>query len=163
MTDFPLEDLPSLLRSAADQIEELTKRPEPFTAPIKLAEIKYSVCGAWGISVAQLSSDRRSTQVVHPRFAAWRLARDLTTCSFVVIGRYFQRDHTTILHGISRANDLLADNPDFKSKYQVCESILDAGNGNPVGRVTHAAGGKQPTAADNVLTVHFPAQRPSRD
>ena len=162
-TDFPLERLPELLRSAADQIEELNRKPEPFTAPIKLAEIKYSVCGAWGIAVAQLSSDRRSTQVVHPRFAAWRLARDLTNCSFVVIGRYFQRDHTTIMHGIYRANDLLKESADFKSKYRICESILDAGTGKPVGRVTHAEGGKQSFAADNVVTtVRFPASRPGR-
>jgi len=162
-TDFPLDDLPSLLRSAADQIEELTRKPEPFTAPLKLAEIRETVCDVWDISLPQLLSDRRNPQVVHPRFAAWRLARDLTTCSYIMIGGRFQRDHTTIMHGIHRANDLLKESADFKSKYRICESILDAGTGKPVGRVTHAEGGKQSFAADNVVTtVRFPASRPGR-
>jgi hypothetical protein len=81
-----------------------------------------------------------------------------------MIGRFFRRDHTTVMHGIRQAEILIGESPEFKEKYGLCESILDAGIGKPVGRVTHAAGGKkQSFAADNVTTVHFPSSRPGRD
>ena len=124
MTDFPLEQLPALLRAAADQIAEARACPEPFSTPLFLGEIRLVVCGAWDISEERVLSDRRDTIYTHPRFAAWHLAQDFTHCSFPVIGRAFNRDHTTVMHGISRAKELLIEDPEFIEKYEICEAKL---------------------------------------
>ena len=124
VTDFPLERLPELLRSVADQIEELAVKPSRFMLPMSLGKIRSSVCEAWDVSEIALLSNRRSTEIVHPRFAGYRLSKELTPCSFAVIGNSFKRDHTTIIHGVDRAKALLKESPDFREKYNKCLSVL---------------------------------------
>lgn len=54
-----------------------------------------------GVSIRDLKSDRRTSDVVRPRQIAFWLMRQCTGLSLPVIGRKFgDRDHTTILHGI---------------------------------------------------------------
>ena len=125
VTDFPLERLPELLRIAADQIEELAVKPSRFVLPMTLRKIRSSVCEAWDVSEIALLSNRRSTEIVHPRFAGYRLSKELTPCSFAMIGNSFKRDHTTIIYGVDRAGNLLKESPDFREKYNKCLSILD--------------------------------------
>jgi chromosomal replication initiator protein len=87
----------------AEQIQQLkagiiarkADRPLP-----KLADIKFAVAGHFKISAAELISDRRTKRVVYPRHIAFFLARNLTTKSFIEIGHSFNRDHTTVLHGV---------------------------------------------------------------
>jgi len=124
VTDFPLERLPELLRGVADQIEELAVNPSRFVLPMTLRKIRSSVCGAWDVSETTLLSDRRSIEVVYPRFAGYRLSKELTTHSFAVIGNSFRRHHTTIIYGVDRAGNLLKESPDFREKYNKCLSIL---------------------------------------
>jgi len=127
VTDFPLERLPELLRIAADQIEELEAKTAPFPPPTTLRKIRFSVGVAWNVSEVELLSNRRSPVVVFPRFAGYHLSKKLTPHSLTVIGNSFHRDHTTIIHGVTRAGTLLKESPDFREKYNCALGILSAG------------------------------------
>lgn len=49
-----------------------------------------------------------------PRHAAMFLSRRLTNKSSVVIGRAFNRDHSTVLYGIERARATFRHDPTFR-------------------------------------------------
>lgn len=63
------------------------------------------------ITVADLTSKRRSREVTYPRQIAMYLARELTDCSLPKIGEAFGgRDHTTVMHAIDKISaDLSGD------------------------------------------------------
>ena len=67
---------------------------------LTVAEIQETVCAEFGIELADLLSDRRSVAIVRPRQIAMWLARQLTPKSIPMIGRCFNRDHTTVLHAV---------------------------------------------------------------
>lgn len=85
---------------------------------MKIHEIQRAVSEEFGISQAILKSDRRSRKIARARFAGYWLAREITTASFALIGRMMQRDHTTILHGCTRADYLMEQDAEFREKVQ---------------------------------------------
>lgn len=52
---------------------------------------------------------------LHPRFAIWH-ALHSTGSSYSQIGRWFNRDHTTIINGVKRATRLMETNHDYRAK-----------------------------------------------
>ena len=57
------------------------------------------------VSVKEIMSPNQQRHVAHARFAAYVALRD-RGLSMPQIGRFFKRDHTTVLHGIRRAKEL---------------------------------------------------------
>lgn len=65
------------------------------------------VAKAYGISVADYISERRTGRLVRPRQIGMWLAKNMTTKSLPFIGKRFGgRDHTTILHGVRKIERL---------------------------------------------------------
>ncbi|MCW2405055.1 chromosomal replication initiation ATPase DnaA [Sphingobium sp. B1D7B] len=52
------------------------------------------------------------------RIAAYRLIREELKYSYPRIGRIMRRDHSTVMSGIRRANELLATDPNFAAAYE---------------------------------------------
>ena len=52
-----------------------------------------------------------------PRFALYKAMR-MRGLSFAQIGRFMNRDHTTIIHGVSRAERMARRDPDYADKVQ---------------------------------------------
>jgi hypothetical protein len=74
--------------------------------PIK--EIQEAVCRHYGISVLDLISHRRTSDISHPRQVAMYLSRMLSPHSYAQIGRRFgARDHTTVIHASQKIERLL--------------------------------------------------------
>ncbi|HEY5312113.1 MAG TPA: helix-turn-helix domain-containing protein, partial [Pirellulales bacterium] len=69
----------------------------------------------FSISPADLKSASRRRAAVQARGVAMHLARQLTSASLQRIGDYFGgRDHTTVLHGCRRIEQLLAGSPELR-------------------------------------------------
>jgi hypothetical protein len=82
--------------------------PPPGMPPaLAIRTIQRAVCQHFGVSLADLMSSSRIQKVVLPRHIAIWLSRRLTPHSLPAIGRHFgHRDHTTILHAVSRIEQL---------------------------------------------------------
>jgi Bacterial dnaA protein helix-turn-helix len=75
----------------------------------KVSAIIHRVSCASGVSQKLITSKRRNLKYVRPRQAAYWLAHQETDSSSPEIGRRIGgRDHSTILHGITRAEELIA-------------------------------------------------------
>jgi chromosomal replication initiation ATPase DnaA len=71
-----------------------------------------------------IMSDRRNASIVHARYVAFYLIYTLTNFSMPAIGRMFDKDHTTILHGIRRIEAERRSSPVFDSTIRHYHSIL---------------------------------------
>ncbi len=101
----------------------------PRQARITVAEIQRMVAAHYGLSQAELISDRRYRSVARPRQVAMWVARQLTPRSLPDIGRRFgNRDHTTVLHALRRIESLKAEDPNIERD---CEYLIAQLGGRP--------------------------------
>ncbi|PNW26769.1 UNVERIFIED_CONTAM: hypothetical protein BEN50_21540 [Euhalothece sp. KZN 001] len=75
---------------------------------LTLHQIAETTAEEFGLTVEDLRGKKRTRAVVRPRQLAMCLARDLTVRSLPEIGRYFRRDHTTVLNALDRIAALRA-------------------------------------------------------
>ena len=86
-------------------------------AGVSVGAIRNLVAAAYGLTPAQIASDRRNAHVVGARQVAMYLARLRATASYPVIGRQFgDRDHTTVQHAVRRVRELIARDPAFAAQ-----------------------------------------------
>ena len=71
-----------------------------------------------------MMSKRRERSVARPRQIAMFLAKNLTTKSLPDIGRAFNRDHTTVLHGIKAVEELREKDSAFKEETEALRRML---------------------------------------
>ncbi len=87
---------------------------------------------AWGVLPARLLNGERLQPVAEARNAAYLLSQELTGWSTVAIGIALERDHSTVLNGISRARALSETSKVFSR--QIAEARIALGLGEDVGR-----------------------------
>jgi len=76
---------------------------------ITVDEIQKTVAEHFSLKQADLLSERRTRAVARPRQIAMWLCKQHTTRSYPDIGRRFGgRDHTTVLHGVRKIEELIA-------------------------------------------------------
>jgi chromosomal replication initiator protein len=73
---------------------------------LNIDRIKRVVGDYYNVSINELNSSRRARDVARPRQVAMYLAKELTPKSLPVIGREFNRDHTTVIHALRQINHL---------------------------------------------------------
>src|SRR4029453_13348009 len=72
--------------------------PQGEMPEISVEQIQEMVIERFGMSIQELTGDRRSQQIVYPRQVAMYLCRELTDSSLPKIGKKFGgRDHTTVI------------------------------------------------------------------
>lgn len=75
---------------------------------ITVDEIQKTVAEHFNLKQADLLSERRTRSVARPRQIAMYLCKQHTTRSYPDIGRRFGgRDHTTVLHGVRKIEELM--------------------------------------------------------
>jgi len=93
-------DLPLAERALEDLIPESGRE---ITAPLIMEE----TAAYFGLDQEDLVSKSRSRPLTTARHVAMYLLRELTGLSLIKIGEYFDRDHTTALHGIKKIEALM--------------------------------------------------------
>jgi chromosomal replication initiator protein len=87
--------------------------PQGEGAQISIERIQELVCDRFSVTMAELTGDRRSQNIVYPRQVAMYLARELTDQTLPAIGRAFgNRDHTTVMHACKRTAERMAQDPE---------------------------------------------------
>lgn len=93
---------------------------------ISIQEIQKRVCEHYNIRVAEMSSARRARNIARPRQVAMYLAKQLTSKSLPDIGRHFgDRDHTTVMHAVSRISELTAQDAAFAEDVELLKRLLE--------------------------------------
>lgn len=78
---------------------------------LTVARIQQEVAYHYGLDPMEMISHRRTKAIACARQVAMYLARHMTTQSFPDIGRRFQRDHTTVIHGVNEIERKLKGDP----------------------------------------------------
>jgi chromosomal replication initiator protein len=93
---------------------------------ITIEEIQRRVAEHWNIRLTDMTSARRARAVARPRQVAMYLAKQLTQRSLPEIGRKFgNRDHTTVMHAVSRVGELMARDPGFAEDVDLLRRMLE--------------------------------------
>lgn len=76
--------------------------------PVTMLSIASRVAEEYGFTVRELVSEHRDRRVVWARQTAmWRM-RQVDKWSTTQIGRFFNRDHTTVIHACRRVEERMA-------------------------------------------------------
>lgn len=109
----------------ADAREYLSRRRGPRQP--ELREIAMATARSFSLKVVELRSRSRARAVVTARGVAMYVARQLTHNSLQQIGHYFGgRDHTTVLHGCRRTEELLNTEPAVQRAVEQVQNKLRA-------------------------------------
>lgn len=93
------------LERAQDLLQDILRQSE---RRITVEDIQKAVCAHYNIRMPDLMGPRRARPLARPRQMAMYLAKQLTVQSLPDIGRRFGgRDHTTIIHGIRKIEELI--------------------------------------------------------
>ena len=93
---------------------------------VTIEEIQKRVAEHYNIRLSDMSSPRRARNVARPRQIAMYLAKQLTTRSLPEIGRRFGgRDHTTVMHAVSRVAELMQQDIAFAEDVELLRRMLE--------------------------------------
>ena len=93
---------------------------------ITVRDIQLTVARNFRCDPDEFISDCRYRDVAHPRQIAMLLSREMTKHSLPRIGRFFNRDHTTIIHGIRAAEKRIAGDSALARKVDQIRWVLQA-------------------------------------
>jgi chromosomal replication initiator protein len=79
----------------------------------EIERIKELVAAQFRTTVRHLSGPQRYRRLVRARQVAMWLARNTTSHSLPEIGWAFERDHTTVMHGIEKVDEIMGNDPAF--------------------------------------------------
>lgn len=107
-------------RITVDLAREVLKDiPETPSVKVTVDLILSTVADATGVSITEITGDKRSRPVVDSRHLAMYLARELTDLSLPKIGeRIGNRDHTTVLHAVEKIGKLMRNDRDVYNLVQ---------------------------------------------
>ncbi|WP_246495053.1 chromosomal replication initiator protein DnaA [Ameyamaea chiangmaiensis] len=115
---------PVTLESTQEVLHDILKAHD---RRVTIEEIQRKVAEHWNIRLTDMSSARRSQAVARPRQVAMYLSKQLTSRSLPEIGRKFgNRDHTTVMHAVSRVTDLMQLDSAFAEDVELLRRMLES-------------------------------------
>ena len=85
----------------------------PQEIKVEMRDVLRTVAARYGLQAELLRGSGRMREVVVPRQIAMYLIRELTSHSLPEIGVFFDRDHSTVMHSISKVTDNLENDPEL--------------------------------------------------
>ncbi len=111
------------LESAQEVLQDVLRAHD---RKLSIEEIQKKVAEHYNIRLSDMSSPRRARNVARPRQVAMYLAKQLTTRSLPEIGRRFGgRDHTTVMHAVSRIAELMQQDTAFAEDVELLRRMLE--------------------------------------
>jgi chromosomal replication initiator protein len=94
---------------------------------ISIDEIQKKVSEHFNIRLSDLTGPKRLRSFARPRQVAMYLCKQLTSRSLPEIGRRFGgRDHTTVMHGVRRIEELRTQDPQIEEDVELLRRALEA-------------------------------------
>lgn len=104
---------PEVVRRPAPPPKQVPPRPG---TPKNILVILAAVADAYGVRVDELVGGGRHRSIAWPRQAAYVLAYEHTGLPLIPLSKIFNRDHTSLVHGIAVAKKRM-DDPDWGPKF----------------------------------------------
>ncbi len=115
-----LTGLPLTVELAEQVLRDLFPQGDAIPQ-VTIACIQEAVSDRFGMTVAELCSQRRSQSIAYPRQVAMYLSRELTDASLPKIGKEFGgRDHTTVIHATSKITRMISED---RSVYNLVQDL----------------------------------------
>ncbi|MGB5303207.1 MAG: chromosomal replication initiator protein DnaA [Gemmatimonadota bacterium] len=90
---------------------------EEMGARVTPVEIRQKTADAWGVSVENLVSKRRTKPLTVPRQVAMYLIKTTLDLPYTEIGALFGgRDHSTVIHSVNKVEADMASNAEFRTR-----------------------------------------------
>lgn len=100
--------------------------PDKNNKRIEISFIQREVEKRYGISHDEMVGKKRERRINNPRQIAMYLSREMTTASYPDIGKKFNRDHSTIMHGVENIEEQISKSPSFYNEIRsLTESIRE--------------------------------------
>ncbi len=94
---------------------------------VTIEEIQRKVAEHYNIRLSDLIGPKRFRALARPRQVAMYLSKQLTTRSLPEIGRRFgNRDHTTVMHGVRRIEELKETDSQIAEDLELLRRALEA-------------------------------------
>ena len=94
---------------------------------VTVEEIQRKVAEHYNIRLSDMIGPKRLRTIARPRQIAMYLAKQMTTRSLPEIGRRFGgRDHTTILHGVRKVEELRATDSQLSEDLELLRRLLES-------------------------------------
>ena len=114
---------PVTLESAQEVLHDILRAHD---RRVTIEEIQRKVAEHYNIRLTDMASPRRARNVARPRQVAMYLAKQLTQRSLPEIGRRFgNRDHTTVMHAVSRVAELMQADSAFAEDVELLRRMLE--------------------------------------
>ena len=115
---------PITLETAQEVLHDVLKAHD---RRVTIEEIQKRVAEHFSIRLTDMSSARRARAVARSRQVAMYLAKQLTQRSLPEIGRRFgNRDHTTVMHAVSRVGELMSRDAGFAEDVELLRRMLES-------------------------------------
>jgi hypothetical protein len=95
----------------------------PGIQPPIFKTVVRAACDAFETNPRAILRQDRSQSKAVVRFACFRLLTEYYGWSVMLISRLFERDHSTVGHGVERASDLYATNADWRRRYEMALAV----------------------------------------
>jgi chromosomal replication initiator protein len=116
---------PVTLEATQEVLHDILKA---YERRVTIDEIQKKVAEHYNMRLTDMFSARRARNVARPRQVAMYLAKQLTSRSLPEIGRKFgNRDHTTVMHAVSRVGQLIEVDPAFAEDVELLRRMLEGG------------------------------------
>lgn len=107
-----------------EPVQEQVRLLSPYP---KIREIIVLVARYYNVTRIDIISQRRSRTIAFPRHVGFYLARTLTPCSLPEIGKAFDKDHTTVLHGVQKITRLREEDHELRGSLELLSAKLMEG------------------------------------
>lgn len=101
-----------------DAIKGVGTRVKNTKKKLSIGDIQQAVANKYNIRLADLKGKSRKKEIVNPRQIAMFIARELLDDSLVTIANAFDRDHTTVIHGIDKISLMMEEDSDIKNEIE---------------------------------------------
>jgi chromosomal replication initiator protein len=96
-------------------------------AGLSALTIQQIVASEWGVTAEGLQSKTRTKTLTVPRQVGMWLCRELLGLQLVEIGNAFGgRDHSTVIHSLERAADMMAEDDAFRRRVEKARGVLES-------------------------------------
>lgn len=104
--------------SMEDAIKGVGTRVKNTKKKLSIGDIQQAVASKYNIKLSDLKGKSRKKEIVNPRQIAMFIARELLDDSLVTIANAFDRDHTTVIHGIDKISLMMEEDNDIKNEIE---------------------------------------------